>query len=67
MEWIFKTRYDKDLKTNVNLFRVLFSVLSEDPKFLKHLEDNSSYNLRLNILGFKSVKKLINDKGDILN
>ncbi|WP_299118700.1 sulfatase-like hydrolase/transferase [uncultured Winogradskyella sp.] len=59
--------YDKDLKTNVNLFRVLFSALSKDKKYLKHLEDDSSYNLRLNSFGFKSVEKLINDQGDILN
>jgi len=59
--------YDKDLKSNVNLFRVLFSVLSKDSKYLEHLEDDSSYNLKLNSIGLKSVEKLINDKGDILN
>ena len=59
--------YDEDLRTNVNIFRTLFSVLSKDPKYLDYLEDDSSYNLKLNSFGFKSVSKLINDEGDILD
>lgn len=58
--------FDENLKTNVNLFRVLFSVLSKDPKYLEYLEDDSSYNLRLNSFGFKSVKKQIDSNGNIL-
>lgn len=59
--------YDEDLRTNVNIFRTLFSVLSKDPKYLDYLEEDSSYNLKLNSFGFKSVSKLINDEGDILD
>lgn len=59
--------FDKNLKTNVNLFRVLFASLSENAEYLQSLEDNSSYNLRLNALGFKSVKQLIDDNGEIMN
>lgn len=59
-----KENYDKDLKTNVNLFRVLFSALSENPKYLKHLEDNSSYNLNYENPYYNSVHQAINDKGE---
>lgn len=40
------TEYDKDLKTNVNIFRILFSYLSENKKLLEQLEDDSSYIIR---------------------
>ena len=58
--------YDANLKTNVNLFRVLFASLGENPKYLGHLEDNSSYNIKLNNFGFKSVKKVIDESGNVL-
>ena len=35
--------FDKEFKTSVNTFRVLFSYLSENEKYLEHLQDNSSY------------------------
>jgi len=59
--------YDMHLKSNVNLFRVLFSVLSKEPKYLDNLEDDSSYNLKLNSFGFKKVAKMIDANGQILN
>lgn len=59
--------YDNNLKTNVNLFRVLFSVLSKDPKYLEQLEDDSSYNLKLNSFGFKTVEKRIDSEGRIMS
>jgi len=37
--------YDKKLKTNVNIFRVLFSYLSEDKSLLDNLENDGSYNI----------------------
>jgi hypothetical protein len=47
--------YDKNLRSNVNLFRVLFARLSESPELLRHLEDDSSYLIRNNgMLGRKS-------------
>ncbi|WP_411893734.1 sulfatase-like hydrolase/transferase [Winogradskyella sp. A2] len=61
-----KDGFDKDLKTNVNMFRVLFSVLSEDSKYLDYLEDDSSYNLKLNTLGLKNVVKAIDDNGNVV-
>lgn len=56
---------DVDLKTNVNLFRVLFSVLSKNPDYLKYLEDNSSYNL-VNGSFSNSVRAVIDDEGTII-
>ena len=38
------TEYDAKLKTAVNLFRTVFSYLSEDKLLLKHLQSNTSYN-----------------------
>ena len=36
--------YDKDLKSSVNLFRVLFSYLSKDKSLLKNMESDKSYH-----------------------
>ena len=38
------TLYDTDLKTSVNLFRILFAYLSADRKYLDHLQPDVSYN-----------------------
>ena len=35
--------YDTELKSSVNLFRVLFSYLSENEMYLDHLQENGSY------------------------
>ncbi len=34
---------NKNLKTSVNVFRVSFSYLSENKKYLTHLQDDGSY------------------------
>ncbi len=57
--------FDEELRSNVNVFRVLFSVLSENPEYLKYMEDNSSYNLQ-NGTFFKSVRAAIDDSGNVL-
>lgn len=36
-------KIDKNFKSSVNLFRILFSYLSENENYLKHLEDDASY------------------------
>jgi len=36
--------YDRKLKTSVNLFRILFSCLSDDKKYLDYLQPDVSYN-----------------------
>ncbi|WP_204346406.1 hypothetical protein [Psychroserpens algicola] len=37
--------FDDQLKTNVNLFRILFSYLSDNQKYLNALEDDKSYQI----------------------
>ncbi len=56
---------DTELKSNVNIFRVLFSVLSENPEYLKYLEDNSSYNLQNGTFS-KAVRPVIDDNGKVI-
>lgn len=56
---------DAELKSSVNFFRVLFSVLSENPDYLKNVEDNSSYNLKPGNF-FKSVEAVINNDGQVI-
>lgn len=60
-----KEGMDDNLKSNVNIFRVLFSVLSENPEYLKYLEDDSSYNLQ-NGTFYKSVRPVIDDSGKVI-
>jgi hypothetical protein len=40
-----QVKYDDSLKTNVNLFRVIFSSLANDRKYLEGLQDDSSYGI----------------------
>ncbi|WP_420574568.1 sulfatase-like hydrolase/transferase [Kordia sp.] len=37
--------YDSKFASTVNLFRILFTYLSEDESYLKHLEDDKSFSL----------------------
>ncbi|HEX8562859.1 MAG TPA: hypothetical protein VF676_07765 [Flavobacterium sp.] len=39
-----RSKYDVHLRTSVNMFRVLFAFLSDDEKYLKHLQPDISYN-----------------------
>ncbi|MEM0519336.1 sulfatase-like hydrolase/transferase [Aequorivita flava] len=57
---------DAELQSNVNLFRVLFAVLSENPEYLKYLEDDSSYNLQQGTF-WKSVRAVIDDNGNVFS
>ncbi len=57
---------DAELKSNVNVFRVLFSVLSENPEYLKYLEDDSSYNLQNGTFS-KSVRAVIDESGEVIS
>lgn len=54
---------DDKLASNVNLFRVIFSILSNNTTYLDYMEDDSSYNLSHGSLR-KSVQKVITDKGE---
>ncbi len=57
--------YDYNLKTNVNLFRILFSYLSEDTSYLEHLQDDKSYMI-INKGSPYGVYELINENGEFV-
>lgn len=55
--------YDKDLKSGINLFRVLFSYMSREKKYLRNLQDNSSY---ISLSDPQGIYKYINDRDDVV-
>ena len=55
-------KYADLLQTNVNLFRVLFSYLSDDQTYLNHLQEDSSYTVIEEGAPF-GVYEYINPKG----
>ena len=60
-------KYDKALKTNVNIFRVLFSALSKNSAYLNYLEEDGSYQLRKeNKIGM-SIYRLIDKNGLVVS
>ena len=56
---------DKYIGTAINLFRVLFSYLSEDPSYLEYLQDNGSYVV-LNKDAPQGIYQYINDEGEVV-
>lgn len=58
-----KDGYDTELRSTVNLFRVLFANLAENTDYLQQMEDNSSYNLHMESWYRNSVYKVLDDKG----
>lgn len=58
-------RGEGHLKSAVNVFRVLFSYLGDNKKYLEHTEDNSSYVV-IKKGAPKGVYKCINDQGEIV-
>ena len=59
--------YDEHLKTNVNVFRILFSCLSENRSYLDALQEDASYNIRPGNFISQAVHKLIDEKGNVVN
>ena len=57
--------FDAELTSNVNVFRTLFSVLGNNPEYLKYMEDNSSYILENGAFS-ESVRMAIDDEGKVL-
>ncbi|MFV0541274.1 MAG: sulfatase-like hydrolase/transferase [Aestuariibaculum sp.] len=64
---IENSKYDEELKTNVNLFRVLFSALSKNQTYLNHLEENGSYQLRKRKIIGMSAYTVIDEKGNVVS
>jgi hypothetical protein len=56
--------FDDKLKTNVNLFRVLFSYLAENNTYLNHLENDGSF-LIVNENAPFGVYKVIDENGNV--
>ena len=57
--------FDDRLKTNVNLFRILFSYLSDNEIYLKNLQEDKSYTVIEKGSDF-GVYELINEKGEVV-
>jgi hypothetical protein len=55
--------YDDNLKSGVNLFRILFSYLSKKKTYLNNLQDDGSYKL---LKDPKGVYRYINDNEEIV-
>ncbi|TBN05620.1 hypothetical protein EYD45_04925 [Hyunsoonleella flava] len=57
--------FDDKFKTPVNLFRILFSYLSDDTKYLRHLEGDKSYAI-INKNAPVGVYEYINENGEVV-
>ena len=57
-------KFDKNMKSAVNVFRFLFSYLSKEEKYLDHLEEDGSYLLIFNG-ATKGIYKCIDENGNI--
>ncbi|MEM7185190.1 MAG: sulfatase-like hydrolase/transferase [Bacteroidota bacterium] len=57
--------YDQQLRSSVNLFRVLFASLAKNDVYLQQMEDNSSYNLHRESWYRNSVYKALDDRGKL--
>ena len=57
--------FDHKLKTNINLFRVLFSYLSDDETYLENLQDDASFTVIENGAPF-GVYELIDKNGNVV-
>ncbi len=57
--------FDDKLKTNVNLFRVLFSYLSDDKTYLDNLQEDKSYSVITKGAPF-GVYELIDKNGNVV-
>jgi len=56
--------FDSELKSGVNLFRILFSYLSEDEKYLHNLQDDGSYII-INFGAPKGVYQYLDTEGNL--
>lgn len=59
------SEFDSRLKSNVNLFRVLFAYLSENKKYLNELEDDKSFSIIEKDAPF-GVYEVIDEDGNVV-
>ncbi len=57
-------KFDTKFKTGVNVFRILFSHLSEEEKYLENLQNEGSYTI-IEEDAPKGVYKVIDDEGNV--
>jgi hypothetical protein len=57
--------YDKNLKSSINLFRVVFSYLSENESYLNNLEPDNSFAI-IKEGAPSGVYEIINDNGEVV-
>jgi hypothetical protein len=57
--------FDSRFKSGVNVFRILFSYLSEEQKYLNHLQDDGSYSI-IDTNAPKGIYKVIDDDGEVI-
>jgi hypothetical protein len=57
--------FDTRFKSGVNVFRILFSYLSEDLKYLNHLQDDGSYSI-IDANAPKGIYKVIDANGNVV-
>lgn len=57
--------YEGKLKSSVNLFRILFSYLSDDERYLEHLQEDASF-LQVNEGAPEGTYKYIDNQGNIV-
>ncbi len=56
---------DKHFKSGINTFRILFSYLSEDNKYLEHLQEDATYTI-IKDGAPQGIYKCIDENGDVV-
>jgi hypothetical protein len=57
--------FDKELKSSVNLFRILTAYLSEEEAYLENLQQNGSYII-INFGAPKGIYEYLDDEGNVI-
>ena len=57
--------YDAYFNSAINSFRILISYLSQEAKYLEHLQEDASYSI-IKDGSLKGIYKLINSEGDVV-
>ncbi len=66
IHWPFgNPEFDTNFKTPINLFRYIFTYLSEDKTYLQNLEEDATYTI-INEGAAQGIYKCINANGDIV-
>jgi len=58
-------KMDKNFRSSVNVFRILFSYLTENEEYLNHLQEDASF-LIINKEAPKGIYKCIDENGNVI-